>query len=98
MYYIITINIITLMAYIIDKFKAKRHAWRIPEAALLGLATIGGSVGALIGVFIIRHKSRRISNLSLACNYFCSPNRCIHLYLYPFETLTRDKLQSIPHT
>lgn len=60
MYYIITINIITLMAYIIDKFKAKQHAWRIPEAALLGLATIGGSVGALIGVFIIRHKSRHI--------------------------------------
>jgi uncharacterized membrane protein YsdA (DUF1294 family) len=60
MYYLIAINIVTLMAYIIDKIKAKRHAWRIPEATLLGLAIIGGSIGALIGIFIIRHKSRHI--------------------------------------
>ncbi|MGI6243532.1 MAG: DUF1294 domain-containing protein [Prevotella sp.] len=60
MYYLTVINIITLMAYIIDKCKANRHAWRIPEATLLGLAIIGGSVGALIGIFIIRHKSQHI--------------------------------------
>ena len=60
MYYLIAINTVTLMAYIIDKIKAKRHAWRIPEATLLGLAIIGGSIGALIGIFIIRHKSRHL--------------------------------------
>jgi uncharacterized membrane protein YsdA (DUF1294 family) len=60
MYYLFAINIITLTAYVIDKVKAKRHAWRIPEATLLGLAIIGGSIGALIGIFVIRHKSRHI--------------------------------------
>jgi uncharacterized membrane protein YsdA (DUF1294 family) len=41
-----------------DKCKAMKNAWRIPEATLLGLAAIGGSLGALIGMQLFRHKTR----------------------------------------
>ena len=43
-----------------DKLKAKRGAWRIPEATLLGVAAIGGSIGALAGMYTFRHKTRHI--------------------------------------
>ena len=43
-----------------DKLKAKRGAWRIPEATLLGIAAVGGSIGALIGMYLFRHKTRHL--------------------------------------
>ena len=49
---------VALIAYTVDKIKAKRRAWRIPEATLLGMGFLGGSVGALIGMFLIRHKTK----------------------------------------
>ena len=39
------------------KWKAKRSAWRIPEATLLGLAVIGGSLGAWLGMKVWHHKT-----------------------------------------
>ncbi|MDE6893461.1 MAG: DUF1294 domain-containing protein [Lachnospiraceae bacterium] len=42
----------------IDKYKAKKRAFRIPEATLFIIATIGGSVGSLIGMYTFRHKTR----------------------------------------
>lgn len=56
--YIFVINIITLVFYAADKIFAIKGMWRIPEKTLLGLAAIGGSVGALVGIFVIRHKSK----------------------------------------
>ena len=41
-----------------DKFYARNNLWRIPEATLLLLAVIGGSVGSLIGMYTVRHKTR----------------------------------------
>lgn len=55
--YIITINIVTFFLYGIDKWKAKHAKWRIPEATLLGLAAIGGSVGAWLGMKVWHHKT-----------------------------------------
>lgn len=43
-----------------DKLKARRGAWRIPESTLMGVAAIGGSVGALIGMYRFRHKTRHV--------------------------------------
>lgn len=43
--------------YGIDKWKAKRNRWRISEKMLLFLAIIGGSVGALAGMYIFHHKT-----------------------------------------
>ena len=56
-YYLVAINVVTFFVYGIDKWKAKRSRWRIPEAALLVLAAMGGSVGALLGMYVWRHKT-----------------------------------------
>lgn len=42
----------------IDKHKAKKRAFRIPEATLFIVAVIGGSIGSLIGMYAFRHKTR----------------------------------------
>ena len=57
--YFFAINIITLILFGIDKWKAVHGKWRISEAALLALACIGGSLGALFGMLIFRHKIRK---------------------------------------
>lgn len=41
-----------------DKYKARKKLWRIPEATLIGVAVIGGSVGALAGMYTFRHKTK----------------------------------------
>ena len=56
-YYLVAINLITFIVYGIDKFKAKHSLWRIPEATLLGLALIGGSIGAWLGMKAWHHKT-----------------------------------------
>ena len=55
--YLLAINIVTFLVYGIDKLKAKRGAWRIPESTLLLLAAIGGSIGAWLGMEVWRHKT-----------------------------------------
>lgn len=45
------------MIYGIDKLKAKQDKWRIPEATLLLLAVVGGSIGAWIGMKVWHHKT-----------------------------------------
>lgn len=55
--YILAINLITFMVYGIDKYKAKKGKWRIPEATLLWLAVFGGSVGAMLGMKVWHHKT-----------------------------------------
>ena len=55
--YVIIINVITLMMYGIDKWKAKHSKWRIPEATLLIMAAVGGSIGAWMGIKLFHHKT-----------------------------------------
>lgn len=55
--YIIILNIVTFAVYGIDKIKAKKGAWRIPEKSLLLLAFVGGSLGAAAGMRFWRHKT-----------------------------------------
>lgn len=43
-----------------DKLKAKRGAWRIPENTLIVAAALGGSIGALMGMYLFRHKTKHI--------------------------------------
>ena len=56
----LVMNLIALAFYVADKKKAKKGAWRIPEATLIGLAWAFGSVGALIGMYVYRHKTKHI--------------------------------------
>ena len=57
--YLIIINIIAFGMYGIDKQKAIKKQWRIPEAQLLAVAAIGGSAGALLGMQFFHHKTRK---------------------------------------
>ena len=57
LYYLIAINVVTFFVYGIDKLKAKKSKWRIPEATLLMLAVMGGSIGAWLGMKVWHHKT-----------------------------------------
>ena len=57
---IIGVNVITFVVYGIDKLKAKKGKWRVPETTLLLLAIIGGSVGAWCGVKVWHHKTMHL--------------------------------------
>ncbi len=56
--YLVTINVATFSMYGIDKWKAKKSKWRIREAALLGLAVLGGSIGGWLGMKVWHHKTQ----------------------------------------
>lgn len=60
-YYLIAVNVLGFALMGIDKAKARRRAWRIPEKVLFLIAILGGSVGAYLGMFAFRHKTRRLS-------------------------------------
>lgn len=45
-------------AMALDKYRAIHHRWRIPEATLMGIALVGGSIGAMLGMYLLRHKTR----------------------------------------
>ena len=55
--YLLIINVITFFLFGIDKLKAKRSRWRISEALLLGMAAIGGSIGAWLSMVAWHHKT-----------------------------------------
>ena len=56
--YLAGINVLTFLLFGIDKYKAKRSKWRVPEATLIGFAVVGGSVGAWLGMKVWRHKTQ----------------------------------------
>lgn len=58
-YTLVALNVVTFFIYGLDKWKAIRHRWRIPEATLLLLAAVGGSVGAWAGIHVWNHKTTR---------------------------------------
>jgi len=60
LYYLLIINAFSFLLMLVDKFKAKKNLWRIPEAALMGTAALGGSIGALCGMYLVRHKTRHL--------------------------------------
>lgn len=56
--YLAVVNAVAFALYGIDKYKAKAGAWRIPEKTLLGVAVLGGSVGAMAGMKFFHHKTK----------------------------------------
>ena len=56
--YLIVINLISLITMGVDKAKAQKRSWRIPESTLFVLALIGGSIGSIVGMHLFRHKTR----------------------------------------
>lgn len=59
--YVILVNIIAFALMGIDKQKAKKNKWRIPEKTLFLSAMVGGSIGALYGMHLFRHKTKHKS-------------------------------------
>ena len=57
--YLVIINILSFCIYGIDKSAAVKEKWRIPNRVLLGLAAVGGSIGAWAGMYIFRHKTQK---------------------------------------
>lgn len=56
--YLCLINVSAFLQMGIDKRRARRHAWRIPEAQLFLTALLGGSIGSILGMQLFRHKTR----------------------------------------
>ena len=55
--YLLIVNAIAFLLMLIDKQKAKKKKWRISEATLMSFAAIGGSIGALMGMYTFHHKT-----------------------------------------
>lgn len=55
--YLLLINALAFALMLIDKYKARKNLWRIPEATLLTTAVLGGSLGAFMGMRLARHKT-----------------------------------------
>lgn len=59
LFYLVTINALGFLIMLADKEKAKKRLWRIPEATLLTVAALGGSIGCLAGMKVFHHKTRK---------------------------------------
>ncbi len=58
--YLLLINAIAFFLMLADKRKAQKNLWRIPEATLMMSAALGGSIGALAGMYTFRHKTKHL--------------------------------------
>jgi uncharacterized membrane protein YsdA (DUF1294 family) len=56
--YLFVVNLIAFILFAVDKYKSKKSKWRISERTLIGIALIGGSVGALMSMKAFRHKTK----------------------------------------
>lgn len=58
--YLLIINAAAFLLMLIDKQKARKNRWRIPESTLILSAALGGSIGALAGMYTFRHKTKHL--------------------------------------
>lgn len=59
--YLLLINALGFGLMLADKYKARKNLWRIRESTLLLTAVLGGSIGSLIGMYTVRHKTRHLT-------------------------------------
>ncbi len=57
--YLIAINLITFLVMWLDKRKAKKGRWRIPENTLLLFVLLGGGIGGIVGMYVFHHKTQK---------------------------------------
>ena len=60
LFYLLIVNAAGFILMLVDKIKAKKNLWRIPEATLFLVAAVGGSIGSLLGMYTFRHKTKHI--------------------------------------
>ena len=56
--YLMVLNLLSFFLMAEDKCRARRHLWRIPERTLFAAALLGGSAGAILGMYLFHHKTR----------------------------------------
>lgn len=56
--YLFLVNALGFILMLVDKWKAKKNKWRIPEKTLMTVAVVGGSIGSLLGMYTFRHKTQ----------------------------------------
>ena len=59
-WYLLLINAAAFVLMLVDKRKARKNRWRIPERTLILSAAFGGSIGALLGMYTFRHKTKHL--------------------------------------
>lgn len=57
--YFVIINILAFLIMGIDKLKAKKGKWRIPESTLMSSVLLGGGIGGIAGMYVFHHKTRK---------------------------------------
>lgn len=57
-FYLLLLNVLAFAMMGIDKRRAKRHAWRIPESKIFLAAILGGSLGSWVGMYVFHHKTK----------------------------------------
>ncbi len=58
--YLLIINALGFGLMLADKYKARKKHWRIPESTLMAVAALGGSIGSLAGMYMVRHKTQHL--------------------------------------
>ncbi len=58
--YFIIINIIGFLIMLIDKRKAEKGKWRIPEKTIFIVTALGGGIGTIAGMYVFHHKTRKL--------------------------------------
>lgn len=88
--YMLIINILAFILYGVDKKKAEKDKYRIPESRLILVAVLGGSFGALLGMIVFRHKIRknkfRITVPLFAVLYLALIIFILYNYFHPVTT------------
>lgn len=59
--YLVIINIIGFLIMFIDKQKAKKGKWRIPEKTIFIVTVLGGGIGTVSGMYAFRHKTQKVN-------------------------------------
>ena len=58
--YLLCINLIGFLTMAVDKYKAKKGYWRIPEGTLIIITLLGGGIGTIAGMYTFRHKTKKL--------------------------------------
>lgn len=58
LWYLAGMNLLGIAVMGADKYRAKKHLWRIPEKTLFLVSLLGGSIGTWAGMYLFRHKTR----------------------------------------
>ncbi len=79
--YLLIINAVGFALMLADKQRARKKRWRIPEATLMGVALLGGSVGSLAGMYLFRHKTRH-SKFTIGIPAMLAVQVALFIYFY----------------